>query len=260
MSLDYAREAIENTLPSGCRIGMMGGAPTLHPQFRDMLDLWRELVPLDRREFWTTSFKWAEYEADIKDTFRPELIHFNDHTAYDGKHAPLLVAIEEVVDDPVLRKQLIDNCPYQSHWSASVTPKGGFFCEIAASLDWLLDGPGGYDMEPGWWNKTPDQFQDQVERYCGLCSGAIPQPPLPIASDARGGRDDVNKDLMSPGMVERLMAQGSPKVMRGGFEIWDKKITAQDIPDDPRNPREYRTFEAHDPEQVPKEMTVDPNA
>ena len=25
------------------------------------------------------------------------------------------------------------------------------FCEVAASLDYLFDGPGGYSLEKGWW-------------------------------------------------------------------------------------------------------------
>ena len=36
-------------------------------------------------------------------------------------------------------------------WSASITPKGAFR-EVAASLDYLLDGPGGYPIEKGWEN------------------------------------------------------------------------------------------------------------
>ena len=82
-----------------------------------------------------------------------------------------------------------------------------------------------------------------------MCSGAIPQPPLPVTNDGRGGRDE-NKDLMSPSIYKRLKAAGSPKVMRGNYEIWDKKITRDDIPAEVRNPREFRSFVAHKPEDV----------
>jgi hypothetical protein len=253
MEVDYFAKAVASIIESPCRIGVMGGEPALHPKFKDILAIVRDMVPPERREFWTAGFKWGDHKSDIQDTFQAHLIHFNDHISYDGKHKPLLVAIDEVIDDPELKKQLIDNCPYQTHWSASITPKGGFFCEIAASLDWLFDGPGGYDIEDSrWWDKDPADFQDQVAEYCGKCSGAIPQPPLPLASDARGGRDAVNQDMMTEGNMLRLMEIGSPKVARGGFTLWKGgKITADDIPDDPRNPREYRSFEAHDPADIP---------
>ncbi len=254
MDIEFIEKAIDSVIDSPCRIGIMGGEPALHPRFGDVLALVRDRVPLDRREFWTAGFGWGNWKAEIGNTFAQHLIHYNDHVSYDGKHKPLLVAIDDVVEDEDLKKQLIDNCPYQSHWSASITPKGGFFCEIAASLDWLFDGPGGYDIsDRRWWDKAPEDFQDQVAQYCGMCSGAIPQPPLPVASDARGGRTKVNFDLMSQSNLDRLRAMGSPKVERGGFELWKGgTITAADIPDDPRNPREYRDFEAHSPEDIPQ--------
>ena len=52
--------------------------------------------------------------------------------------------------------------------------KGRIFCEVAASLDYLFEGPGGYEIKKGWWKKKPKDFQDQVKRYCTSCSGALP--------------------------------------------------------------------------------------
>jgi len=45
-------------------------------------------------------------------------------------------------------------------------------------MDLLFDGPGGYPLEKGWWNKTPQDFQDQVGRYCYQCGAALPFPPV----------------------------------------------------------------------------------
>ena len=253
MGLDFAERAIRATIDSPCRIGLMGGEPTLHPRFPELLALWRDLVPAARREFWTAGFKWGEYERDIKDTFRPDLIHYNDHVAYDGMHKPLLIALDEVIDDPGLKKQLLDNCPYQTHWSASITPKGAFFCEIAASLDWLFDGPGGWPVEPGWWKRTVADYTDQIERYCGNCSGAI---PMAAFSDGRGGRDGPTIDHVTPGILAKLVKAGSPKAQKGHYKVFDRKITREDIAAyEGQNPRAYRTFEAHKPEDVEKHLT-----
>ena len=108
------------------------------------------------------------------ETFDKDRIAYNEHSTPGGKHTPLLVSIDEVVEDKKLMWEMIDNCWIQSQWSAAITPKGGFFCEVAASLDYLFEGPGGYEIKPGWWKKDPKDFQDQVKRYCVDCSGALP--------------------------------------------------------------------------------------
>ena len=255
MDLDTVRRGIASLDGFPGRVGCMGGEPTLHVKFKEILAIFREMIPdKRRREFWTSGFRWADYKDDILETFDEDRISFNDHRQLTGKHQPLLVGIEEVVKDPELRKILIDNCPFQARWSASITPKGAFFCEVAASLDWLFDGPGGYPIEPGWWNKRPDQFQDQVERYCGKCSGAI---PMPAYSDGRGGRDGPTTDVVSPLNLERLLKAGSPKAQRGNIQVWDTEITREEIEKNKVgwNPRSFRDFVAHTPEDVERALT-----
>lgn len=250
MTLDFARKAILSLEGFPGTIGMMGGDPAMHPKFEEMCALWEELIPRERRGFWTAGFKWDQHEKTIYRVFDKNQIHYNDHIAYDGKHTPLLVAIDDVVHDEELKRELIDKCGFQEHWSASITPKGGFFCEIAASLDWLMQGPGGYEIEPGWWKKTPAEFKDQVDRYCGMCSGAI---PMPAYTDGRGGRDGPTVEAISPSNLERLKALGSPKVARGHYEVWDKEITREDVEKyDTRNRRGFRTFVARSPDDVLK--------
>ena len=68
---------------------------------------------------------------------------------------------------------LRDKCWVQNEWSASITPKGAFFCEIAAALDMLFDGPGGWKIEPGWWRRTPEEFGD------------VPPEMIPITEETR---------------------------------------------------------------------------
>ena len=249
MPLDMVRKAIASLEGFPGRIGCMGGEPALHPKFREVLAIYREMIPdKAQREFWTSGFKWKEYKDDILDTFDKERIAYNDHTQTTGRHQPLLVAIEEVIEDPELLAILIDQCPFQARWSASITPKGCFFCEIAASQDWLFDGPGGYPIEPGWWRKTPDQFRDQVDEFCGKCSGALPMPAL---SDNRGGRDSLSVDWVTPGNLDRLRKAGSPRIAKGGYKVIDAEFYRQIAPDvENWNPRTFRSFVAHSPEQV----------
>ena len=254
MTLDQIRHAVECTLDAPTRIGLMGGEPTVHPDFAAICGLWQELVPMDRREFWTSGFRWGQYKDLIKETFLPDRIHYNDHRSYDGKHQPLLIALDDVIDDEELKRQLIENCPFQSHWSASVTVDGAYFCEIGASLDRLLNGgANAWPIEPGWWKRGVADFTDQVGALCGSCSGALPLPAYP---DARGGRDKPNRDVVSPSNLARLKAVGSPKIERGDYELWERKLSAAEIEALRQGwqPRQFRPFVAHNPEDVTRAL------
>ena len=102
-----------------------------------------------------------------------------------------------------------DNCWLQNEWSAGITPKGCFFCEVAGVLDMLLDGPGGWPIEPGWWKRTPDQFGDQLH-WCELCGFAL-------STFTRDSAEEV--DDMSPEWYERLKSIGSPKLSSGRYNV-----------------------------------------
>jgi len=250
--LAFVRKAISSLDGFPGRIGIMGGEPCLHPKFLEILEIVREMIPdRKRREFWTSGFKWEEYKDAILETFDRDRITYNDHTQTTGRHQPLLVAIEEMVEDKELRDILIENCPFQARWSAAITPRGAFFCEIAASQDYLFDGPGGYPIEPGWWKKTPVDFADQVDRYCGKCSGAL---PMETYSDNRGGRDGPSIDLVSPKNFERLLAAGSIRALKGNVVIRSEPFTKKEIEAhiDSWSPRNFRDFEANLPEDYPE--------
>ena len=115
---------------------------------------------------------------------------------------------------------LRDKCWIQNEWSASITPKGCFFCEVAGVLDMLLDGPGGWPIEPGWWKREPADFKDQLH-WCELCGFALD-------TFTRDSAEEI--DDMSPTWYERLKALGSPKLASGRanvIKIQDGKIAEE---------------------------------
>ena len=138
--------------------------------------------------------------------------------------------------------RLIGNCWVQWRWGASITPKGGFFCEVAAAADMVFDGPGGYPLEEGWWNKNPNEFADQVKRYCPKCSAAIPMP---------GVSSHAEYDLISKTNEERLKKKRSPKLLNGKFKTLNIKYNEDDIEECVKNgwtPWSHRPYKQSGPD------------
>lgn len=229
-------------------VGIMGGEPTLHPEFARFLEYLNEhpyypkaenILVRPTKEFMKTvakmeqdntfvnrehgikrncvlgyglwsalSAKYSDYYELIQDTFNFQAL--NDHTNI-MYHAPIMIRRKDMhVSDEEWIK-IRDDCWAQKEWSATITPKGAFFCEIAGALDMLFDGPGGWKIEPGWWKRTPDQFGDQLQ-WCELCG-------IALNTFTRDANEEI--DDMSAWWHERLKELGSPKVQERLVNILD---------------------------------------
>lgn len=252
MTQEYFRSAIESLEGFPGRIGMMGGEPTLHPEFIELCEIMREMIPDKRkREFWTSGHKWDELKDVILETFDSDRIAYNDHTSLKGQHHPLLIAADDVIEDKELMWKLIDNCWIQEQWSASITPKGAFFCEVAAAKDMLVNGPGGWPLEKNWWQREPVDFREQMEVACTKCSAAI---PLDGQSDLRGGRDGKPMEFISKSNKVLLEISKSPRLLKGEFYEYAKNYSVEDAAElsEDWNPSHFRPYIAHNPEDVKK--------
>ena len=226
MDLEDVKEAIDSLAEYPGMVGIMGGEPTLHPQFPEIVEYLNNARPADvRSERYAPIQDFAAYRNKhlqgmrvsrglwsslgpgykkhyelIQDSFPYQCL--NDHQ-HGGKHLALLVPRQELGIPDSEWVKYRDNCWVQTEWSACITPKGAFFCEVAGALDMLFDGPGGWIPEPGWWKRSPDSFGDQLQ-WCELCSAC-----LPVASR----RADEGVDDVSPEMHKKLQAMGSKKPM-----------------------------------------------
>lgn len=210
MEWDFFVKAVASLEGYPRMIGIMGGEPLLHPHFERMCDYIATKFPRAQLGLWSTFPKGFEhYREVICRTFGQVLL--NDHTLPEVQHFPLLVAIEEVVKDKTEMWRLIDQCWVQNSWSASINPKGAFFCEVAAARAMLFDGADGWPVEPGWWKRIPAFYREQMEEHCPGCGGALKLP----ARTSMDERDDI-----SPGNVEKLTGK-SRKVDRGQFVLFD---------------------------------------
>jgi len=222
-------------------VGFMGGEPLLHPKFRDFCEYAQTRIDRMKLGLWSTfpaGGKYPEYRDIICKTFGNILL--NDHSRDDILHAPVLMASEDYFkkECPECRgrgggRNFEDKCPecngtglvtdmremlyatehcwVQESWSSAINPKGAFFCEVAAALSDLFDGPPGWPVEPGWWKRTPAEFKEQREWACAKCGAAL---PLERVRSSQDNRDDV-----SVSNLERLKAIKSRKIAKGEYAL-----------------------------------------
>lgn len=267
MDFDTFKRAVDSMDGFDGVTGIIGGEPTLHPEFERFAGYMQKkfgkpsggdalLYPqkdfihsIHKREFessvlreksdgshfikkhgaglWSNmSGTYRKYYEIIQDTFSVE--YLNDHIN-PSYHQPGLFSRKDLNIPDAEWLKLRDKCWIQNTWSASITPKGAFFCEIAGALDMLFDGPGGWAIEPGWWKRKPEDFSGQLH-WCELCGFAL--EGRTFTRDSQEETDDV-----SPRLYEMLKATGSPKLKSG--HINPVKITNGAI-DDGSKPEDKR--------------------
>lgn len=219
MTMEQFRAAVNSLVDFPKMVGVMGGEPLIHPQFEEMCHYLRSRIPRERCGLWSTLPKGKEHLAPIvAETFGNVLL--NDHTYGELFHSPILVSPRDLGLDEFTMWYSIDHCWIQNSWSASITPSGAYFCEVAAALDHLFRGPGGWPVEPGWWKKTPKDYREQMERCCTNCGG----PYRLMARIDSEGIDDISWSL-----VQRLVEIRSPKVARGRFSLYATGISREEF-------------------------------
>jgi hypothetical protein len=212
MKFDRFQKAVDSMEGFPKMVGMMGGEPLLHPQFEEFCDYMLSKFQRSQLGLWSCFPKgYEQYRTVICKTFGN--IFLNDHTRPDILHAPILVSAEEVQPDPEDMWININECWVQNAWSASINPKGAFFCEIAAAMSLLFDGNSGWPVGKYWWKRTPKDFVEQMKEYCPKCGCAF---PLKRRSSIDGA-DDI-----SPKNLERLKGK-SKKIDSGKYVLTDLK-------------------------------------
>ena len=170
MDFDTFKRAVESLRMYPGVVGLFGGNPCLHKDFRKFVEHFIEARPDKKlRGLWSNGMG---QHSDLYDTFGCHV--YNTHTQ-QCYHQPTMIAIQDVVDESVMWG-LIDQCSVNLRWSACVTPKGVYFCEIAAAWDMVYDEDHALPITDGWWEKDLSEFECQKRRWCPNCSMALPLP------------------------------------------------------------------------------------
>lgn len=229
MSFEQFKEAVDSMVDFSKMTGIMGGEPLLHPEFEKFCYYASEKIPKKQLGLWSTFPRGYEhYREIICKTFGN--VFLNDQSRPDIFHCPILVAAEEVIPDKKDMFLAIEHCWLQENWSASINPKGAFFCEIAAAMSILFDGSPGWKVEPGWWKRTVKDYKEQIEEFCPKCGAA-----LSLRRRASiDGRDDI-----SPKNLERLKGK-SLKIAEGKYVLSDLKLVPNPEPMAAYKDEDYR--------------------
>ena len=217
MSMEKVKQAIDSVKHYPNITGIMGGEPLLHPEFKEICEYLKSVIPKEKCGLWTCLPKGKEhYREIIAETFGH--IFINDHTRDDIVHAPVLVASAELPLKMWQKDYLINKCWVQNTWSAIINEKGAFFCEVAASLATLLDvNDIAWDVEETWWTRSPKHFVSQME-LCYFCGCAM-------SLEKRVSTEKI--DDISPSML-KLLKDKSPKIKKGQYKLHDLKLVEKD--------------------------------
>lgn len=236
MDFETFKRAVDSLEGYVGTIGIMGGEPTLNPDFTRMAEYLASKRPAKHTEdmlrpqrhfmdaihdlelehtflhpcpggmrqtvngpgLWSAiGENYKRYYETIQDTIQYQALNDHSNAMY---HQPALISRKALGISDKEWFKIRDNCWVQNLWSATVTPKGAFFCEVAGALDMLFNGPGGWKIEQGWWEKKPEEFGEQLQ-WCELCGLACDT----FMRDANEGIYDVSLDI-----YERLEKIGSP--------------------------------------------------
>ena len=232
MDSETFRKAVDSLQDYPHMVGIIGGEPTLHPRFEEFVEyirtkrigVRREVIryPIDdmmgyirdrlghseeKIGLWSSlSLGYYKNFEIINDTFKKQVLNDHENTC---RHQALLMPRKDlgITDEEWKKKR--ESCWIQNKWSATITPKGAFFCEVAGALNMLFHGEEGWPIEPGWWKRTPEDFKDQL-RWCELCSACLDVPKR-VSSEEK---DDITYQ-----MYERLKKLDSPKINKKMYII-----------------------------------------
>jgi organic radical activating enzyme len=165
-------------------IGFFGGEPTLHPQFKDMVELTqsykkvnfiiysngRDPKKIDNKK---TNIEWR---VDPKDK--------NSEVGGRGQmFLPTQVASQDllkIADKRFYWKKAQKDCGMWNHCYCMIYNNKAYFCEIAASWDIMNDENHGWPLKWGVdpFAKTEEEIAAQAENFCYRCGWCLTKEEL----------------------------------------------------------------------------------
>lgn len=234
MTLEQFEQAVISVKDYFGVIGIYGGNPVMHHQFKEICEIFRKHIPYEQRGIWTNALLG---KGDIcRETFNPYYSNLNVHGIRDSykeferdwpeamfnvkglehsRHSPPWVAVRDMED---LTKEeqwkIILTCDVNRYWSAMIGLFRGqlraWFCELACAQSRLHEDDKDYPdtgllVEPGWWKQPIADFQSQIDKHCYDCG-------IPLRG--YGDLDNGTLEYVSKTHLPIYKLKGSGKVLK----------------------------------------------
>lgn len=152
---------------------IFGGEPTLHPQWNEVLELLYSHSPM---KFRINTNGRLGHEPFSK--FKNVTYYVDRHPAEQQFH-PTWIASQDIMSlesDEAYWEVAQKKCKIWNREGAMIYRGKAYFCENAASMDWLFfNGNNGWEIEEGKcpFDKTNEEIADQAKKFCKHCSWCV---------------------------------------------------------------------------------------
>ena len=248
MGLDYFNKVLDSLENFPGRIGIMGGLPTVHPEFKSICKILQERIPRNKLQLWVSGEPTYYSQKDIIDKtfFCTTNNEHNDLQKEVCEHQITTLASSEVIPNEETRTSIIENCWVLRDWCPVIgclpnnpeSYKAAFICELMIGQEIILNKNLGIDFveDPYWWNRpvTDPEYIKQLETYCQYCSMCIPMKTQKLQD---------TKEKISPKLYKILKDNGSKFINSDKCEIIDTVISDKEMKDVLENgwqPRKFR--------------------
>lgn len=181
MSLNQIQEFLDETELKGHKwesIHLLGGEPTLHPQFIElvtMLDEWFEAHSPDTELKVITNGVSKKTQLNLKSI--PERWHYSNSFKFDRQRAtkhfePFNLAPMDL--EGWRDEDFTKGCYITQDSGIGLTPYGYHHCALAGGIQRIFGGSNGFEEIPS----HPWDFLEMMKEYCSKCGHFMSDVPL----------------------------------------------------------------------------------
>lgn len=187
------------------KISIFGGEPTLHPQWNELVEIMKEHTDVlfrvstngrlsaeeikkykNKKDLFVTTL--SEIVSMERSNYKPQsnITYIIDPKDEDKikyyKFVPTMIAPIDIYPNKSKKyfwKKAQRDCGIWKNCSKSIYNGKAYFCEVAASMDWLFyNGQNGWDINDDLFNKTTKEIEKQAEKFCYRCAWCISSDPV----------------------------------------------------------------------------------
>lgn len=170
ISLEQIQQLINESVRSNYRwsgIRILGGEPTLHPQFREIIDMLREYkkTHLPYMRITVISNGYTEHTREMLKNL-PHTVLVENTAKTSNADRDFDVFSVAPVDEPDHKNSDFRNgCWIMQGLGMGLTPRGYYYCVIAGNVDRIFNFGLARDTIPG----KDDPMHDEMQKLCALC-------------------------------------------------------------------------------------------